>query len=311
MIGSGFKQLAAQYQLHVSNGIAYGSLMGYTTTLSEGAGFKRIHISTTFPQTAWKEAFYTAVNSVDCKHSFRVTSWDIGTHGITVIFQDTVGTMDKIHAFIQWFYPLLTQYGAANASVCSRCGQQTMDGNLYLIGDAVHYMHDSCAGQVIASVDADDSLRRQEGSGSYFTGFLGALGGALLGAVAWAVIYMAGYVASVVGLLMGWLSEKGYTLLKGKRSKPKIAILIVCVIIGVLAGNYAGLILGVHQELDGLLTLSQTAEEVTDLLINNSETQGEFIGDVAIGLLFAALGVYYIFKKATQEVSNTRVIKLS
>ena len=311
MIGSGFKKLAAQYQLHVGNGIAYGSLMGYTTTLSEGAGFKRIQISTTFPQLNQKEAFYSAVNSVDCKNSFRVNNLDIHSHSINVVFADSIGTMDKIHAFIRWFYPLLGQYGATNSSVCIHCGSQTMEGNLYLIGDIVHYMHDSCANHVIASVDANDAHRRQEDSGSCFTGFLGALGGALLGAVAWALMYMAGYVASIIGLLMGWLAEKGYDLLHGKRNKTKIVILIICVIIGVLVGNYAGFIMKANQEYGDYMSMEEIVETTNDLLANDSEFQGDFFTDIALGLVFAGLGVYYFFKKATQEVSNTRVIKLS
>ena len=48
MIGSGLKKLANQYGMRVSGGIAYGSLMGFATTLRDGADIKRIDIATRF-----------------------------------------------------------------------------------------------------------------------------------------------------------------------------------------------------------------------------------------------------------------------
>ena len=42
MIANGLKKLAKEYNMHVSHGVAYGSLGGFAATMDEGAGYKRI-----------------------------------------------------------------------------------------------------------------------------------------------------------------------------------------------------------------------------------------------------------------------------
>ena len=64
MIGSGLKKLAKTHGMTVANGIAYGSLMGYATTFSEGAGYKSIAIATNFPEAGQQERLLAAVNGI-------------------------------------------------------------------------------------------------------------------------------------------------------------------------------------------------------------------------------------------------------
>ena len=49
MIGSVYKKFAKENGLKVAKGVAYGSLRGYASTLSEGIGYKQIQIVTIFP----------------------------------------------------------------------------------------------------------------------------------------------------------------------------------------------------------------------------------------------------------------------
>ena len=56
--------------------------------------------------------------------------------------------------------------------------------------------------------------------GSYVTGLIGALVGALIGAVVWCLVMQLGIIASLVGFVIGWLAEKGYTILRGKAGPP-------------------------------------------------------------------------------------------
>ena len=103
MIGSGLKKLANQYGMRVSSGIAYGSLMGFATTMCEGSGWKRIDIATRFADMEQQKAFEAAVYAVDTKRQYRVQSLAINQRNINVVFQDTVGTRKKIETFIAWF----------------------------------------------------------------------------------------------------------------------------------------------------------------------------------------------------------------
>lgn len=46
MIGIGLKKLASENNMTVASGVAYGDLHGYAATLSEGAGYKLLVITT-------------------------------------------------------------------------------------------------------------------------------------------------------------------------------------------------------------------------------------------------------------------------
>jgi hypothetical protein len=147
--------------------------------------------------------------------------------------------------------------------------------------------------------------------GSYGTGLLGALLGSALGAVAWAIVLNLGYVASVVGLLIGWLAEKGYNLLKGKQGKAKVAILIVAIIIGVLLGNVLAdvfSLLPVVQEYG--MTYSDIPLIILGLLLEDSTYRAATVSNVLTGLLFAGLGVFALLRKAGKEVADTKFVDL-
>lgn len=315
MIGFGLKKLANQYGMRVCNGIAYGSLMGFATTMCEGSGWKRVDIATRFESLEQQKAFETAVYAVDLKRVYRVQSMAVNQRNINVVFHDTVGTMKKIEAFIAWFYPLLEQNGAYKADICAECGTQITNGNWYAVDGIAYHMHDTCAERVGQALNADAQQRKDQDTGSYVKGFIGAFIGAMLGSVVWALVLYAGYVASLVGLVIGWLAEKGYTLLKGKQGKGKVAILIIVIILGVLVGTLlpdvvilaqmvgAGELPGItYGDIPGLIVMvmAEDAEYLTGILTN-----------AGMGLLFAALGVFALLRKTKQEVTDATIKKLS
>lgn len=315
MIGSGLKKLAQQHGLFISGGVAYGSLHGFATTLSEGSDYKRIDISTRFAQPEQANALQAAINAVDVSRTYRVQTLQIGPRSINIIFNDTVGTMKKIEAFIAWFYPLLVQYGAANVNVCLECGGDAAAGGWYLIDGIAYHFHDSCAQHVQADFHMLEQQRAEEDDGSYVQGLLGALGGAALGAVVWAIVLYAGYVASIVGLLIGWLADKGYNLLHGKQGKGKIVILILAIIFGVLLGTIVPDVITLAQmigsgELEGF-AMGDIPYMIIELLQTDPEYRNGTVANILMGLFFAALGTLSILLKAKKETSGTKMKKLN
>lgn len=151
--------------------------------------------------------------------------------------------------------------------------------------------------------------------GSYISGLLGALLGALIGAIAWCLVMQLGVIASLVGFVIGWLAEKGYTLLKGKAGKGKLVILIVAVIFGVLAGTFAAHAVDWYQAIaeyypnaaltiDGrevLVDYSDIPRIILYTLSTDSEYLGGTVKDVLMGLLFAFMGVFGILKNAAKK----------
>lgn len=314
MIGSGLKKLAAEYGLRVDRGVAYGSLQGYAATMCEGSGWKQIAFCVSFADPAQKTLFLDAMNGTDVRKTYRVTNVGVTANAIQITFQDTVGTMGKIRAFLHWFLPLLQQYQASTYNICPECGMEITNGKWMLMNGIACYMHAGCAQNAALAVDHENTRRKFEDTGSYLTGAIGAVLGALLGAVVWAVVLLGGYVASLVGLLIGWLADKGYNLFMGRKGKGKIVILIVAIILGVVIGTIGADVITLVQmigdgELPGItvadipLVLQVTFQE-------NAEYRSATLSNVGMGLLFAALGVYYIVIRAGKEVADKKIVEL-
>lgn len=317
MIGSGLKKFANENGLIVSNGVAYGNLRGYAVTLSEGNGYKQMVFSTQFFDPVKKTEFTDAISQVGNKalyDSFRVNNLGIDAKTIRVVFRDSVGTMDKLRAFVDWFLPYLRAYGASVFDACTVCGGQVTNGNWVMVDGVCHYVHSTCADRLANDVNSYNDNQKQSREGSYLSGGIGAFVGAALGAIVWAIVLMGGYVASIVGLLIGWLADKGYSLLKGKQGKAKVVILILAVIFGVLLGTLAADVFTIvnminNDELYGV-TYSDIPE-LMSILFENEEYVSTTAENVIMGLVFAGIGVFAMLYRAGKEVADVKFKKLS
>lgn len=314
MIGSGLKKFAVENGLRVAKGVAYGNLRGFAATLSEGSGYKQIVITTKFADPNKLQELQAAVNQKNIAREYRVQRLDFGVDGIRIVFGDTVGTMKKIAAFVDWFFPMLHVYGVQGAELCGECGGQLTGGCWKLINGVAYHMHESCAEHVRGQIASDNESRKLESEGSYVTGLFGALLGAAIGAVVWALVLNAGYVASLVGLLIGWLAEKGYNLLKGKQSKGKVVILAVAVVLGVVMGTFAADVMTLVQlinETEGMmLTYGDIPQFLLMLLQEDAEYAAAVASNIGMGLLFAGLGVFALLRKAGVEVADQKFVDL-
>ena len=314
MVGSGLKKLAAENGMKIAQGVAYGNLQGFAATMVEGSNIKILTIATRFFSEEQKNQMIQAANAVDVTRTYRVQKLDFGLRTIQIVFTDTIGTMKKIRAFVDWFIPLLRQNGAFGWNVCSECGTEITAGRWVLVNGIAYYLHEACAEKVSREIEEENIRQQEDATGSYAAGTVGALLGSLVGSVLWAIVLNMGYVASLVGFVIGWLAEKGYNLFKGKQGKAKVAILIVAVIIGVLVGNFAAdafTLVGMINsgELPGV-EIADIPSLILLLLFEDSEYLSATLGNVAIGLLFAGLGVFALLRKAGQEVAGQKYIVL-
>lgn len=313
MIGSGLKKLAAELGMQVSNGVAYGSLRGYAATMSEGAGYKRIDFSVSFPEPAQKALLMDTVNTTDVEKLYRVLRLGISVRTIEVIFRDNPGTMKKISEFLDWFIPLLEQHGATKADVCAECGGQTAAGSWSLVNGVAHYMHETCAEKVRTEILAENADRKERAEGSYGQGLIGAILGAAIGAIIWAIVLNGGYVASIVGMIIGFLAEKGYNLLGGKQGKGKVAILIAAIVAGVLLGTFGAdviTLVSMINEGETYLTYGDIPSAIVMLLRENPEYRSAVISNIVMGLLFAGIGVAALLAKAGKAVAGSKFVAL-
>lgn len=156
--------------------------------------------------------------------------------------------------------------------------------------------------------------------GSYARGLVGALIGALIGSVLWCLVMQLGVISALVGFVIGWLAEKGYTLLKGKAGKGKVVILVVCIIIGVLVGIFASDYIDWYNAIseyypDAVITIENqevpvTYSDIPSLIIYFLSTDSEYMGgtirNVLMGLLFAFLGVFAILRNAGKQAKQAK-----
>ena len=314
MVGSGLKKLAAENGLKVSHGVAYGDLKGYATTLSEGMGYKRIVITTQFSDVDKKNELAVKLNSVNLGKEFRIRNLEFFFRGIVIVFLDNPGTMKKIKEFIEWFYPLLDEYSASGVQKCQQCGNEITDaGSWKLINGLAYHFHSECGGQVYEEVKTENEERLNEDNGSYIRGILGAVLGALIGGIVWAIVLNVGYVASIVGLLIGWLAEKGYTLLKGKQGKVKPVILVGAAVLGVAVGTVGSVVLEMVKFIAKGEAGGWTYSEIPiwlNMFYGDSANMSATIGDFVIGLIFAFIGCFSFIKRKGMDVSDTKVIDL-
>lgn len=318
MIGKALKKLAAENNMTVANGVAYGNLRGYAATLCEGSGWKRIEFSVRFSDPARKTEFLNATSGLGDKQLYklyRVNLLGVSEKTVFAVFHDNPGTMKKIMAFLDWFVPLLDTYGASKAEYCAECGLEVAENCWIMVDGGCHHVHSACAEKVKREIEAVNQREKEERTGSYLSGALGAFLGAALGSVVWALVLFAGYVASIVGLLIGFLAEKGYDLLKGKQGKGKVAILILAILFGVVAGTLVVDVVTLVDminagELPGIL-VGDIPELMLTMFAESPEYLRATLANIAMGLLFAGLGVFSMLRRTSKEVADTKFVKLS
>ncbi len=314
MVGHGLKKLAGSHNMQIDSGIAYGSLCGYAATLSEGAGYKQLQITTLFPDPQQQFQLSTLLQGTDLSKEFRVQELIFGTNRINIIFFDNPGTMKKIESFIEYFFPLLEKYGATKYNICTECTCEITSGKWKLIDGAAFYFHEACAQKVQDSLIQTQTMQKQEDNGSYVTGFVGAFLGSATGAIAWGILWSLGYIASIIGFVIGWLAEKGYNLLHGKQAKGKIFILLFSVIIGVFLGTFFGETMSLVGMIRNGELYDITYADIPWLiseLLGDAEYLGAIMTDIIMGLVFAALGIFSLVRRANKEVSDIKIKDLN
>lgn len=311
MISAGIKKLAKENDLKISSGVAYGNLYGFASTFSEGNGYKRLVIVTTLPYPDWERWLKAELDNTNIEREYRVKSISFNVKTIDIEFRDAAGTMKRINAFIEWFYPLLEKAYATKCKICAECGQPIEKGTWKLIDGVVYPLHKDCAIQLRNTLIEEHETEMAEQKGSYLMGFIGAILGAAIGAALWAGVYYMGYMASIVGFVIGILAERGYNLFKGKKGGLKVAILIVLVIAGVAVGTLAGEWLLLYKMMQEGELIGYTAKDLLPLLIEIIEVEEEataaVLKNIGTGVLFAALGVFALIRKTAKEAKPTKV----
>lgn len=308
MIGSALKKLAAENGLTISGGIAYGNYQGYAITLSEGAGYKLLTVSTHLTDTAcnWLNSQLSGHNLMK---EFRVEDVQLSETGAVIVFNDNPGTMKRFHEFLQWFFPLLPQAGATGYDCCCSCGQPfNGDETWKMAGDTPMHLHPGCAQSLFRDVQQEEAAEQK--AGSYGKGLIGALLGGVLGAVLWALVLYLGYIAAVAGLVIGLLAELLYRAFGGKNGKGKIPILILGVVLGVVLGTFASdafTLASMISNNEIALSFSEIIPYIFYLLGESTEYFDATMANLVEGLLFALIGMAGMLYRTYKETKKFKM----
>ena len=302
MLGSGLKTLAKELGLKISDGIAFGEYLGYNLTFSEGMGYKQLGISTKAPAEEKIDAFLNNLPDGDALFKeFRVNNITVNADAVIVNFHDNPGTLAKFRDFLNWILPQLKAQNFSGADLCPLCGSKIANQDPWKLDEAVaHHVHAQCADSAeMRSALLVEQLRAED-TGSYATGFVGALIGSVLGAIPWAIALYFGFFVSMLGFVIGFLAQKGYDLARGRIGKGKIAIVIIASIFGVLLGNVLSDVMMLTQLIRNGEIFGATLGDIPGML-TAAYTDIEFLkgtmADLGMGLFFALLGMYGMIRE--------------
>lgn len=317
MVGYALKKLAKENNLTVSNGIAYGSFHGYTVTFFEGAGTKTMAISTRFDseENMQKLVEQMEIDNKNIEKEFRVMDFQLMNDCIIVVFHDNPGTMPKIYAFIDWFFPLLAFCEVPGADYCSECGQPLNGtGTWKLINGIAFHIHEHCASRVLQEAERIEQIEDETNTGSYASGFAGAFLGSLVGGIIWAIVLYIGYYAAVIGLLIGILAKKGYERFHGRKGIMKLPIVLITTAFGVIAGTFLADIITLFSMVHSGELYGLVYSDIFPLFIelfNDSEYISYTFRNIGAGLFFALLGIIDIIIAIVRENKKFKMKSLN
>lgn len=309
MIGVPFQQLSQKYGLKYDQGVAYGTIQGYPVTFLDGTGCHRIMITTRFLTSAQKDQLMDTVNAQDLKGLYNVRKLQVAKKVIHVVFRGVPDTMDKVPAFIDWFFPLLEENGATKADICPQCMEPIADEDAQWIlrdGAVAFRVHKGCSEELKQTVTAANHDKRANPDGSLLRGIGGAALAALLGALAWMLLQAINFMATIAGMIIGWLSVYLYGRFGGKRCKLRLPVLILFSVLGVALGVLLAEIPALVQAGAGVRVLAVFFEN----LKNNYAFQAGIWGNLSMGLIFAALGLFVSLKSDARKTSDMTVTDL-
>lgn len=309
MIGTALKKLAVQYQLAVSNGIAYGYLQGSYVTLTTHPCCHRMSIyvgSVNVPLNEGEE-FPPAVKcSAMITDMVTKASGEENIYGLlrnrfipalvvnhsgsvmTLNFRLDHQGINGLQRFVAELLPRITPLTAPLQ--CSCCGGHT-GGQGYpvkITDDTIVPMHTACC---------QEYVKKNHRAASVLPGIIGAAAGALLGAFAWAAISHLTGIAALGCLLVLILTLGGYKLLHGKRGRIQMITIGVCmaaaVSLGILA-NYVWIFNEQYAAYGNVVGSMMRESVYMRVMFKTVFTDGtalaDFLRNHSIGLAFYLIG---------------------
>lgn len=306
------QELGQRYGLTEDKNSLYGVMNGYQVSFT-------YHIWTNPQLTVYVAAdtrtAYPQINTFlsTNQKSLHIVNFQCFAEGIAF---SLIGlTAKKESEYLEQAILALTDFlktqNVPTAEYCVYCGQPMEEKALVNQEGYRFYAHEQCFcqahGSIIQAEQAYDALPN-----NYGKGLVGAILGALIGCVVWAVVFMIGFFASFIAFLTAFLAGKLYDKFGGKHNKIKIVIVaavslggiaLTMLLLYVLAASGVAMESGL--DISAFEAFSRCMAEIP-------EFSREFYGNMALALLFGALGVastVWDMARAQRKVSQSMKIE--
>lgn len=166
MVGNDMKRFAGKNGLMVNRKMVYGIWKGYVIRLRDTwfAG-RSVMFSICLENQSALEALNKWLDSAAIKKRYWISSGSAMEYMCIISFQDTLGTMRKIAAFLEIFPDKLRDLGAMGVEVCSECGKPVApgEGELTVLDQDVSMMHIQCAQEAREQMREEALKKREKG----------------------------------------------------------------------------------------------------------------------------------------------------
>lgn len=162
------------------------------------------------------------------------------------------------------------------------------------------------------NIENQNQLLHEE---NVIAGIFGAFLFSLVGGIAWFVFYLLGFFSSISGVIAAVLAIKGYALFAKKQSIKGIVISSIIAFLSLVIAWYLCIAKDIYDayqtwfkngEVDFTLSYFESLRAVP-IFLTDSEIGRSYIYDLAIGLLFAAIGAYTSIKYSVKEMKNKNI----
>lgn len=141
---------------------------------------------------------------------------------------------------MEWFFPLLPDFRATDATVCPECGGQIKENSGYwchMNGSVTKYVHKKCCGTVARKAQRNHAFFPRKKLPTYKSGILGSALATLPLILLWAYVFRFAEGGVIpTSIFIGILAWIGYTFAPGYRSIFKPFIMLGVTLIGLLLG---------------------------------------------------------------------------
>lgn len=305
MASSGLKKFAEEKGLKEQKKFVYGVQNGYMITVSEEGNFKRISVGTAFAENDARKDEITEFIRSTLKKEIYLASLAITPSYVDMKLSNRFGIFDKMAAFLDALTAKLKELGVPGADTCWYCSNSFSAGaaDALVIDGAVVNMHSGCIESYNRKLDEVSNEFKSEKK-NYGKGAIGAVIGGIIGSIPWVIVYLLGYMVWILGLITGFAAKKGYELMGGRPGKYKVWIVVPIIIICVLLATYAGMMIGINNELRDMdieLTFSELNELALLAFEEDSDFRSGVLKDGFFGLVCALASVYGIFSESKKE----------